>query len=138
MTIKHALVAGEICQYVDGTVTRVPNQWVPGVVDIQWKDPRGVTNVVSGEDNFIPGAYNDLVDMVRQAREAIERDVRVGLNQSFFRPSDTEKAIGRLMVQDGEDLNNITPRRVKKVWEGMLRLYDVCNTMEEAYMCYMH
>lgn len=76
--------------------------------------------------------------MVRKAKEAIERDVRVVLNQSFFRPSDTEKAIVRLMVQDGEDLNSITPRRVKKVWEGMLRLSDVCNTMEEAYMCYMH
>lgn len=137
MTIKYALVAGKICEYVDGTVTRVPNKFVDGVIDIEWKDARGVTNVVAGEENFITGSYDELVDVVRKERAKIEEDVFAVLER-FSHPSINETAVIRLMVEDGEELDSITPERVSTVLKGMFKLRDVCNSMEEAYMCYMH
>lgn len=137
MTIKYALVSNEIISYVDGTVTRVPNQWVPGVFDICWKDSRGL-DCVTPEDNFQEGTYEELVQIIRAQQEAIEQDIQRVIDASFTDASSNQKAVIRLLICDGQDPEYITEEFVNNVLRGMSRLYDVCNSLEEAYMCYMH
>ncbi len=138
MTIKYALVFGRICSYVDGTVKKVPNQWVPGTIDVEWKDPHGITNRVAGEENFITGAHDELLAIVRAEQEKIDRDVLVVLNQSFLNPTPNERELVKLMVEDGIDLNQITPKRVHAILRGLQPYFDDYATLADAYLEYMH
>lgn len=137
MTIKHALVSNRIISYVEGTVTRVPNQWVPGSFDICWKDSQGI-NCVTPEDNFQEGSYEELVQIIQAQHDAIERDIQRVIDASFPNASTNQKAVIRFLICDGEDPEYITEEFVNSVLRGMSSWYDVCNSLEEAYMCYMH
>ena len=138
MDIGYALVCGRIEAYVKGTVTVVPNPYDPSINNVEYKSPFGVNCVVPGEEYFVRGTLDELKAIVAEERNAIQRTVEKVLNDKFYEPTDTERTLVRFLVEDGVDVEEITPDRVSAIWRGMQPHFQWCGSMEDAYMDYMH
>lgn len=138
MSIAYALVCGRIEAYVKETVRVVPNPYDPSINNVEYKSPFGMDCVVPGEEYFVRGTHSELLAIIRAEQEKTDRDVHVVLNQSFLNPTLNERELVRLMVEDGIDLNQITPKRVKAILRDLQPYSECYASLADAYMDYMH
>ena len=138
MSIAYALVCGRITAYEEGTVKVVPSPYNPSIKNLEYKSPFGMNCIVPGEEYFVRGTLDELKAIVAEEHNAIHRTVDSVLNDKFHNPSDTEKTLVRFLIEDGVDIEDITPERVSAIWRGMQPYFEWCGSFEDAYMDYMH